>query len=381
MKYDTLTIDTSIFDQLGIKFEKGLLKKLEQFKVSPSNLIFSEIIIEEINAHLIEKIDEAIIHVNKAIKSSDGYLTVDEEALKQIEQFLIKNNKKTEDLSREKILRFLDNTGAIMVPFNNITLQKVVENYFNHVPPFATKGKKKNEFPDAIALISMEKWALDGNATKILAVSTDPDWAKFGENSPIIDVVDNLGDALAIFQPQNDLYVFASMLSKYIAENDDNFLSKHLNTFLSDKISNMDFSPEAISSYRYEADWVEVVFNEFSYLTNNDGTADLQLIESGEDEISVEVGLSISFTANCEFNFYVKDWIDKDLVLIGSNNVKKEITFETDAIVTLLGDFSKIENVENLDIAEIELLEFPKDIDFEEVEPYFGDEDPTFEKY
>ena len=381
MEYDALTIDTSVFDQLEIKFEKGLLKKLEQFKTSPTSLILSEVIINEINAHLIEKIDDAKKHVNKAIKSSDGYLTVNDQTLKKIEQYLIGNNEKTENLSKEKIKRLLDNTGAIVVPFNNVTLQEIVENYFNHVPPFAANGKKKNEFPDAIALKSLEKWASDGAAKKILAVSTDPDWAKFGENSSSIDVVNNLGDALAIFQPQNDLYAFASTISKHITENTDNFLSNHLQTFLADEISSLDLLPEATSGYHYEADYVEGVFNEFEYLTREDGSADLKLIESDEEHISIEIGISVSCTASCEFDFIVKDWVDKDYVKIGSNNVEQDFTFDTSVIVTLLGDFTQIPNIEDLDIDNVELLDHPKYIDFGEIEPDFDDEDPTHEKY
>ncbi|MHB1227391.1 MAG: PIN domain-containing protein [Desulfurivibrionaceae bacterium] len=385
MEYDTITIDTSIFDQLGIKFEKGLLKKLEQFKSSPTKFILSEVIVNEINAHLIEKIDEAKKHVNKAIKSSDGYLTVDEEALKKIEKYLIGNNEKTEDLARVKIKSFLDKTGALVVPFKNVTLQEIVENYFNHIPPFATTGKKKNEFPDAIALLSMEKWATDGNAKKILAVSTDPDWADFGSNSSLIDVVGDLGQALAIFQPQNDLYAFASTLSKHIIENTDNFLSTHLNSILPNEISSLDLFPDASSGFQYEVDDVESVFNDFDYLTLANGCADLKLIESGEEHISIEIGLSISCTVYCEFDFLVKDWVDKDYVKFGSNNIAKDFNFETYAIVTLLGDFSKIEKIENLDtdidVDVVELLDLPKNIDFGEVEPDFGYEDPTHEKY
>lgn len=381
MEYDALTIDTSIFDQLGIKFEKGLLKRLEQFKTIPTKLILSEIIVNEINAHLIEKIDEAKKHVNKAIKSSDGYLTADDEALKKIEQYLIGNNEKTEDLAREKIKSFLDNTGTIMVSFDNVSLQEIVGNYFNHVPPFAETGKKKNEFPDAIALQSMEKWARDGNAKKILAVSTDPDWANFGENSSIIDVIKKLGDALAILQPQNDLYAFASTISKYLTENTENFLSNHLQSFLEDEISSLDLFPDASSGYQYEVDYVEGVFNEFEYITREDGSADLKLIESGEEHISIEIAISVSCTAYCEFDFIVKDWVDKDYVKIGSNNVGQDFTFDTNVIVTLIGDFTQMPNIEDLDVDDVELLDHPKYIDFGEVEPDFGDEDPTHEKY
>jgi hypothetical protein len=39
MDYGAITLDTSIFDQKGLKLESGILKMLEQFNGKPSHMI------------------------------------------------------------------------------------------------------------------------------------------------------------------------------------------------------------------------------------------------------------------------------------------------------------------------------------------------------
>ena len=43
-QYSALTIDTSIFNQYGLKLEKGLLAKLVQFKEMPINFVLSDVV-------------------------------------------------------------------------------------------------------------------------------------------------------------------------------------------------------------------------------------------------------------------------------------------------------------------------------------------------
>lgn len=52
MKYGAITLDTSIFDQHGLKLDRGLLKALEQFNGKPIGLVLSEIVFRELHKHL-----------------------------------------------------------------------------------------------------------------------------------------------------------------------------------------------------------------------------------------------------------------------------------------------------------------------------------------
>src|SRR5260370_35343081 len=83
-------------------------------------------------------------------------------------------------------------------------IKQLMARYFAAAPPFEGSGKKKNEFPDAIALLSLEAWAKAKSKT-ILAISNDGGWASFAEDSEHID----LG---------NDLAARLPMLSEHAAQ-------------------------------------------------------------------------------------------------------------------------------------------------------------------
>ena len=61
-----------------------------------------------------------------------------------------------------------------------VSVDRLLVDYFVANPPFATNAVKKSEFPDAIVLHALEKWATD-RATKILIVAKDGDWKSYFE--------------------------------------------------------------------------------------------------------------------------------------------------------------------------------------------------------
>ena len=75
--------------------------------------------------------------------------------------------------------------------------------YFLHCAPFKESGNKKNEFPDAIALLSLQSWAEENN-DNLLAVSIDNDWKNFVQGKDNIKVIDDLAKAMDILNKQTD---------------------------------------------------------------------------------------------------------------------------------------------------------------------------------
>lgn len=371
MDYDTLAIDTSIFDKYGLQFNSGLLRTLAQFKISPSDLVLPDIVIKELRSHLINKINEARSKVEKAIKLAGHYLFFDEDKLVEIRKILL-DDKSVDKLADQIIGDFIDNAGITIIDSNlYVELDELTWRYFNNAPPFSGTGKKKSEFPDAIALLAVEKWAKQNNK-KVIAVSTDQDWHRFAEQSPYIDITDELGEAIALFQPQNEAYAFCLNLSRNILRSK---ITNRLEEFLSNKIPDIDIYPEAISSYYYDADWVELTYNNFEYNEDDNGIVYLKLVKVDKNKIVIELSITVYCTAYCNFTFLKKDWIDKDYVKIGSNNVEKEFSFTTGILLTLVGHFSEDPDSDSYEIDEIEILEVPSHIDFGEVEPDWGYED------
>jgi PIN domain len=81
-------------------------------------------------------------------------------------------------------------------------ISDLIQKYFQAKPPFSETGKKKNEFPDAIALMSLETWA-NKNQTKIIVVTSDNDWKNFCKSSERLLAIDDFAGALGLFQDYN----------------------------------------------------------------------------------------------------------------------------------------------------------------------------------
>jgi hypothetical protein len=61
--------------------------------------------------------------------------------------------------------------------------ESTATNAVSYTTPVGTiKERKKSEFPDALALLSLERWATQ-NKSLVLLVSADGDWKKLVEQS------------------------------------------------------------------------------------------------------------------------------------------------------------------------------------------------------
>jgi hypothetical protein len=73
------------------------------------------------------------------------------------------------------------NIEVIAVP--NMSLEGVLDDYFEQRPPFSEK--KKSEFPDAFAAAALEAWCKK-KSEKILVISGDGDWPIICEGSDVL---------------------------------------------------------------------------------------------------------------------------------------------------------------------------------------------------
>lgn len=63
------------------------------------------------------------------------------------------------DAVKNRIERFQKETRLRFIRADRADMERLVNSYFKPLPPFESSGDKKNEFPNAIALLSLEKWA------------------------------------------------------------------------------------------------------------------------------------------------------------------------------------------------------------------------------
>jgi hypothetical protein len=62
-----ITLDTTCFNENGLRLESGLLKRLEQFAAAPIGFVLSDVVFKETLAHLTRKAGSAQDQLAKAV--------------------------------------------------------------------------------------------------------------------------------------------------------------------------------------------------------------------------------------------------------------------------------------------------------------------------
>ena len=114
-----------------------------------------------------------------------------------------------------------------------------------------------------------------------------------------------------------------------------------------------------------------MTYRDVSFL-QSDGIYDFNIVQTGKDKIVAKVGLSIKAEAQADFSLAVWDSIDKDYVPMGSTSAETEVDFEAAALITFEGDFSAAPP--EVDVAELELVDAIKSVDFGSVSPDYSDD-------
>jgi hypothetical protein len=369
-EYDVLLLDTSTFDANGLRLEKGLLSKLSQFKKSPVQILFPDVIRGEVKAHLSKKIKESRSALEKAINDASDHIFLNDKNHSQAKA-LIADSVDVEKLAEKRIAMFIDAVGATNFECGkNLEITDLLGKYFSNAAPFSESGKKKNEFPDAITLLSVENWA-ESQGKSVLAISQDGDWRAYCEKSKRITFSDDLSDVLTSYNRANTVYAIIAELENSIeAHSADDFINaieSRLESILED------FTPDqdAESAFYWEPEGCSGQFKSFTLNSEK-----IRLIEKSDDYIVLELDAAITVDVEGEFSLSVHDSIDGDYVTIDSCSVNVEETFDSKLLVTINGDFSgEVDNVEieDLEVEDVEIVSTPSTIHFGTLEPFQED--------
>jgi hypothetical protein len=362
MSYDALTIDTNVVYTNSNFLSHGLVGQLDQFKDGLVKFLLSEIIILELFQSQKEKAKKSLEAMNNTIKicSLNGHLNEENiGVLKNVRDTM----QQPEELGKQKIDDFLKFTGAEVISADQAQLKSIINKYFNNEPPFG-KGKKKNEFPDAIALLSLEDWA-DKKKKKILAVSKDKDWKSFAEQSDNIDVVEDLGEAMVLL---NDLSSSMIPAAKSILS-DINALDQNTISFIDSKL---EYAVETADIYlsfdsylQGEIDAYNLSLVSYVVKGSEDDSTEIDIVRVGSENFAFRIPVKIMARVDAEINFYVKDSIDRDYVYLGNNLIEEETSF--DAYLLLECNFylndPDDQNSTIYKIDKVELIGIPFEID------------------
>lgn len=354
-----ITLDTSIYIHHHYGFEVGILSKLSQFKNTEIRFIVVDIIQHETLSHLIEDAKKNKAETKKNLKDIGNSWGITPQRRQELMDELFLDNES--EISKSRFNEFKKMAGAREIKCAELSnLSKIIDLYFNKIAPFAIKTDKKNEFPDALALSTLEVWA-ESNNTKILAVSKDNDWKGFCETSPFLYSIDELSNALTAFHSNASVSIINSLRTIDMDE-----LNREIIESIPHQLYNLTVDVEASSSFYYDVESSELTLvddqqqpiNDFETFLSN-----LSIIDTEEESFSVQFTVNCNVDIETTLDFNTWDGIDKEFIGMGGGIFNTSEDIDIDIIINFNRDGNDIE------IDSIEVISSSITIDLGEVGP------------
>ncbi|TIM69818.1 MAG: hypothetical protein E5Y52_04480 [Mesorhizobium sp.] len=357
-----ITLDTTAFDRYQCNLQVPALLGLSQFVGSKTQFILSEVVAGEVKSHVARDAAKARQEFRSALREirHRWRTPIDSNAI----EGALGLQQSPQDFAETYFNGFAEVTKPQLIgPDGRVSHAEILRRYFAPEPPFSAKERKKSEFPDALALLSLESWAAD-NKTTVLVVSRDGDWQTFADASKHLVCIPDLDQALDYFNGEARFVVerAVGLLRKQAAPEFREAIDSALELFLEE------FDPEsdAYAALDYEVDSLESVVQHWEIVQD----IEPKILNADADTVvfSITVDALVNFTGS--FRYYVHDSVDRDEVYLGSDSHEVEQTVRLPLTVTIERQFDKQPVVERIDITPVRLV-----IGFGCVDPDWGPEE------
>jgi hypothetical protein len=370
MKYDAISIDTSIFDQYNLNLESGLFAQLSQFNEGTHKFILADIVVAEVRQHMIIQAERAFEQLSLSLRNGHKYGLVTSSA-KQHADLLSAQMIQASDAVDERIASMQARTDFEKVPARLAKIEDVLDRYFRGLAPFDSSPDKKNEFPDAIALLSLEQWAKSHDA-RVILVSKDKGWANFAKASPRLDIVSDLATALQ--RVQDDIAEVGAKVQAALRAIDEDAerhaVRQKIHNELSRQLADRFIIAEANAAYTIDSDYADVSLKSISFVETADGY-DTKIVNLERDKVVVRLTVEIDAHASANFSFYM-DQDQQEAKFPFSSGEYETSVFRTVAVLFSFSGDLGTEDAE-LYLDEIELVTGLQLIDFGDIEPSYDD--------
>jgi DNA-directed RNA polymerase delta subunit len=354
-----ITIDTTVFDDNGMRFDKGLFSQLKQFNRHPANFIISEVVLKEIRRHFTKSVNSKKERFGRDMSEAAEFVGYDQKYVHEVKE-KFSELPSSEAICEKYVGSFLDESSAKVVEVDDhINLNDVLKCYFEGAPPFHPENPKKSEFPDAIALLSLEGWAIDSE-TEVVVVSRDADWITFCETSEKLHLVKDLATALALFQtPDEAVKAMVEDLRYKLNDSNSEIFSR-----IEDDIKDFDWElhaeKHADSQFHYEEEDAFVEINGCVFVDRPDAIA-----VTGIDDEAVSIIFSLQVEGEYIANFSFQKWdgIDKEYISMGYNEIREDFSVSVSVVLRLPNKSADPDDIE------WEIEPAPLHFDFGEIEP------------
>lgn len=308
---DTLFIDTSIFESNNF-FEGRRIKEL--FKLSKQekiSVIIPEITFDEIKNRINKNIDSAQNKFERYRKDTRILRNIPslKDRFKDIDFSEIKREAEIElnDTFKDSKIRIIE--------YSDLNLKQVFKKYFNQEFPFSS-GKKNCEFPDALALSTVEKWCAK-TSTNALIFSKDKDILNY--KSKYLTIHEDFD--VFLDQKLREIEEYEKTVKKI-----DQYIAKRPEILI--KESNEWFENELLDDYDLYNDivnWMEV-HDVFIYEVISE-IAEYEIMEIDSEYIAVQLKMEVCFKVGLTIDdqdYMIKDDDTKEWIYLDTTVVSHE---------------------------------------------------------
>lgn len=370
-----ISLDTCVFSRAGYRLDQGILRRLEQFRKNPFRLALSEVTVKEVMRHIELHSAEEKGKFLTGLRGIAKFWSIDSAKQDAVSLDLLQDMG-PKDLANKRIKDFLTRCGAYVIEAKQtLDISELLKCYFETQPPFEGSGDKKAEFPDAITLLSLESWA-EKEGISVLFVTNDMGCIRYCEKSSRLYAINDLAGALALIQERDSHRAqMCAFIDQQITLGKHPNLLNMIESSVSENIWSIDWVPDADAAYFYDSEIQDIEVVGVSFYSDDRGVG-LQAVDYCDGALVASATISVEIRALCDFTFFVKDGIDKDMVCIGSAEVKSRDSIDVDVLITILRP-----DTDEPSIDMIEIVPAYRHIEFGYVEPDYGDEDPNNEYY
>ncbi|MEX0143839.1 DUF4935 domain-containing protein [Massilia sp. LMS1-1-1.1] len=326
-----ISIDTTVFDDSGMRLDRGLFSQLQQFGRHPAKLVISEIVLREISRHLTSSITTKKERFGRDMVDAADFVGFDQVYVQEVKD-KFHELPSSSDLCEMQVEKFLHESKAIVVSADDhINVSDVLRCYFNANPPFHRENLKKSEFPDAIALLSLAGWATD-EGTELVVVSRDADWATFCEESDKLHLVTDLATALALFQtPDEAVKSVIEELRGMLNDPESEIFSQ-----IEEEIRDFDWvdhvTSDIESQFQCEEDDSEVELKKCEFV---DGPNTIVVTDIDEEAVSVIFALQVSGEYKANFSFQKWDSVDREYISMGGGSIVQDFDVSVSVVLRI----------------------------------------------
>lgn len=295
-------IDTQAFRQQHFKFGNRVLSRLRELgSAGLINIIISDVVRREVSSQISKKVSEAISLKDKLLNELSF---LENDIPKQLAESL--KSSTIEDLKNIGDMRWKDyikDANITVLDSNDICNEELLSLYFEGTFPFSA-GKKRDEFPDAISLLSLKAWVENENE-KVYVVSRDSDLKGFCDDDNYINITE-LTEFLDIYNWAEER--LTSIIDQCISSDTELVTDSIKEAFLRHEF-------ECSGNWEAEVDDVEV---------QSIDIIDIEIIEVEEERAIINVKTGIDYTAHIsgpDYDNAIWDSEDKEYIFIDDFNI------------------------------------------------------------